>query len=117
MKWIIVVAAAVPALIVQPAEPPAAAELELSVNRLYQKESYSDPEGYPVAIVTATNTSTRSYSLIVIQCAFMLNGRTVIVGKGTIANLGVGQSGVDEVFGSSNGRVDSVTCRISDWFP
>ena len=82
--------------------------IELSIERVYN-DSVT-----PTVLATVTNKAKYKMSLIIVECAFFLEGKTTTRGLGGTQNVAVNGWGTLKAISTDQFRFDSAKCRVSN---
>lgn len=81
--------------------------MELSIDRVY------NDSGTPTVLATVTNKANYQMSLVIVECAFLFEGKTVTRGLGGTQNVMMNGWGTLKAISTDRFPFDSAKCRVS----
>ncbi len=81
--------------------------IELSIERVY------NDSGTPTVLATVTNNAKFKMSLVIVECAFLLEGKTITRGLGGTQNVMANGWGTLKAVSTDQFSFDSAKCRVS----
>ena len=69
---------------------------------------------YIEQVFAVSNSSSRTYNLIIVECGFFAQGKLIAADFRTIGNLAEGATGFARMLVRSSSAADRAQCRVSD---